>query len=123
MKRSDEAFALVDVLMAVLILAIGLSLVTGMISNSYRNVKAARILTNAAYVAEKVKDDLRSPSSPHRWTGQRKEGGRRLGSVDYQWQVEKVKTEAGIDQVQINVAWKDAVGSHTQAFLTCLPKL
>lgn len=118
MKQKKAGFALVDVLMAVVLLALGISFITSLLTSSHRNVKQAETLTQAAYVAETAKDTLWALTFHESGT---MVGEDKIGDTKYQWQAEKTGGDSRINQVKIQVKWTDVAGVHQQVFMTALP--
>jgi len=120
MKRSENGTALIDALMAVVILAITAALLSALLPTSHATIRSAEELGNAAYVAQKVADDLRSRGGQALVEGAEEiEGTERLGTTMYDWKAKQRAMEAGVAQVRITVGWEDAHKNfHTQKFLS-----
>jgi len=120
-EKPKNGFALVDVLLAVLVLAIGVGYLTSLMTSSARQTGAATNLTHASYLVERVKDDLKFPGSGARLNSEgTARGTEKIQAIDYSWTARRESSEAGVDQVQINVTWKDFSGSHSHVFVTSI---
>ncbi|HNT33932.1 MAG TPA: hypothetical protein PKH07_02930 [bacterium] len=122
MKNSKNGFAMVDVLLAVLVLAIGIGFLTGLFTTAKRNAGYAETLTNASFVAEQAKNNLRLPraKSPLNEEGLAK-GTQTMGGLEYTWRASRIKSDPGTDRVVLVVTWEDFMGLHNQRFLTSIP--
>jgi len=118
MKHSERGTALIDVLMAVVVLAITVALLTALLPTSHATIRSADELGNAAFVAQKVADRLRAPG-----VAILEKGDERVGTTTYEWKVTQRTEDAGVSQVRITVGWKGAHEDfHTQDFLSSARK-
>lgn len=122
MKKSKNGFALVDVLCAVLVLAIGVGFLTSLFTAAKRQAGFGEGLTNAGFVAEQVKNTLRMPRPKSLLDEQGLAHGiQEVGALKYMWRASRVKSDPGSDRIMLVISWEDFMGKHRQRFLTSIP--
>ena len=118
--RNDKGILLVEVVMAVAVLAVGLTLVSRSFTNSIRVLESSRDYTLAAFLAEEVLWELQA-HPPDTLESE----GTFEDHPNFKWKQDTIKDwdELELNDMSVSIEWGRRMGIYTITLLSSVPTI